>query len=110
MSTIKMSFTLMMAITSVKTTEMMILDIQQRVARRRRTLKMVSCYCMLLPKRVVTKKIVPSSLNYLLRILQRVARRAGGQEIKRNVGDLEYHKQEIGLGCPILRRRIFLYL
>ena len=34
----------------------------------------------------------------------------GGQEIKRNVGDLEYHKQEIGLGCPILRPRLFLYL
>ena len=37
-------------------------------------------------------------------------KKGGRQEIKRNVGDLEYHKQEIGLGCPILRRRIFLYL
>ena len=37
-------------------------------------------------------------------------KKGGRQEIKRNVGDLEYHKQEIGLCCPILRRQLFLYL
>ena len=63
-----------------------------------KTLKIVSCHCMLLPACLKQRKLC--CLRWIIYSESCIAdKNKWGQEIKRDVGDLESAKQEIGLHC-----------